>query len=118
MRIRATQDNVIVRIVPEPDQTKSGLFLPQNRQAITNGTKRAEVIAVGPGYYRDSGHGRFIPTTLKPGQIILVDVHAGQDYRFDISVPRHNKKVEWGDKHGEFRIIREEEALALVEETD
>lgn len=80
-------------------------------------TLRAEVIAVGPGHYRDNGHGRFIPTTLKPGEVVLVDRQAGQDYSMDVNVPRQNKASDWGDAQGNFRVVREEEVLAVVEET-
>ncbi|MEI9950810.1 MAG: co-chaperone GroES family protein [Pseudomonadota bacterium] len=115
MRIRAVQDNVIVRFLPEPGQTKSGLFLPKTAQVSRTGVKRAVVLAVGPGYYRDSGHGGFIPTTLKVGEVVLVDALAGQDYRFDLNVPRHNKSVEWADEQDGFRAVREDEVLAVIE---
>lgn len=95
---------------------KGILFLPENRKLEQ--TLRAEVIAVGPGYFRDSGHGRFIPTTLKPGEVVLVDRQAGQDYQWDINVPRQNKGADWGDERGNFRIVREEEVLAVIEEAE
>lgn len=113
--IRAVQDNVIVRFLPEPEQTSGGLFIPQTAKANRRGVKRAEVLAVGPGYYRDSGHGRFIPTTLKVGEVVLVDALAGQDYCLDINTPRHNKGVEWADNQGNFRVVREDEVLAVIE---
>jgi len=115
VKIRATQDNVIIRFIPEASETKGGLFLPQNRKRDKRGVRQAEVIAVGPGYYRDSGHGRFIPTTVKVGEIVLVDELAGQDYSLDINVPRQNKHADWADASGDFRIVREEEIHAVIE---
>jgi len=117
VKIKPIQDNVFIRFLPEPEMTTGGLFIPQNAQTPKrNGVRRAEVLAVGPGYYRDNGHGRFIPTTLEVGEIVLVDALAGQDYRLDLNVPRHNKSAEWTDKHGEMRCVREEEVLCVIEE--
>lgn len=114
-KIRAIQDNVVIRFLPPPKKTAGGiLFMPDT--AKPEQTLRAEVIAVGPGYYRDNGHGHFVPTTLKEGDIVLVDRKAGQDYSMDINVPRQNKHADWGDSQGNFRVVREEEVLAVIEE--
>jgi len=113
-RIRAVQDNVILRFLPPPERAPGGLlFIPDT--ARPEKTARAEVVAVGPGYFRDSGHGRFIPTTLRPGEVVLIERQAGQDFALDINVPRTNKETTWADKHGDFRIVREDEVLAVVE---
>jgi co-chaperonin GroES (HSP10) len=112
--IRAIQDNVIIRFLPPPKKTGGGiLFMPDT--AKPEKTLRAEVIAVGPGHYRDNGHGKFIPTTLVAGEIVLVDRQAGQDYCLDVNTPRQNKDAEWADKFGNFRVVREDEVLAVVE---
>lgn len=110
-RIRPTQDNVLIQFLPPPKLAPGGIiFLPDT--AKPEQTLRAEVVAVGPGYYRDSGHGRFIPTTLQPGEVVLVDRQAGQDYTLDVSAPRQNARgSDWGD----YRMVREEEVLAVVE---
>jgi len=116
--IRTTQDNVLIQFLPPPKMAPGGIiFLPDN--ARPEQTLRAEVIAVGPGYYRDSGHGRFVPTTLKPGNVVLVDRQAGQDYSMDVSAPRQNAKgADWGDSKTGYRMVREEEVLAVVEEEE
>lgn len=112
--IRAVQDNVILRFLPPPTKAPGGLlFIPDTTRPEP--TTRAEVVAVGPGYYRDSGHGRFIPTTVRPGEIVLVERRAGQDYALDINVPRTNKETGWADEHGNFRVVREDEILAVIE---
>jgi hypothetical protein len=33
----------------------------------------------------------------------------------DLTVPRHNKPTEWSDDRGEFRIVRADEVLGVVE---
>jgi co-chaperonin GroES (HSP10) len=113
-KLRAYADNVVVVLEPLPDQTASGLHLPQNRQERRTGARRARVVAAGPGHTKPSGV--FIPTQVKEGEIVLVDALAGQDYTMDLTVPRHNKAVEWGDARGQFRIVREDEILGVVEQ--
>ncbi|HYQ03713.1 MAG TPA: co-chaperone GroES [Polyangiaceae bacterium] len=116
--IRPMQDNVLIQFLPPPKLAPGGIiFLPDT--AKPEQTLRAEVVAVGPGYYRDSGHGRFIPTTLKPGDVVLVERQAGQDYSLDVSAPRQNAKgADWGDTKTGYRMVREEEVLAVVEEAN
>jgi co-chaperonin GroES (HSP10) len=113
-KLRAYADNVVVVLETPPDVTASGLHLPQNRQERRTGARRARVVAVGPGHSRPSGV--FIPTQVKEGETVLVDAMAGQDYTMDLTVPRHNKAVEWGDARGQFRIVREDEILGVVEQ--
>lgn len=113
--IRALQDNVVVRFVPRPAVTAGGLHIPQTASRRKAGVREAEVMAVGPGHFRDSGHGRFVPTTVRVGEVVMVDELAGQDYSLDINVPRQNKGAEFGDERGEFRIVREDEIHAVVE---
>jgi co-chaperonin GroES (HSP10) len=113
--IRAIQDNVVVKFVPRPAVTSGGLHIPQTAGARKTGVREAEVMAVGPGHFRDSGHGGFVPTSVRVGETVLVDELAGQDYRLDLNVPRHNKGAGFGDERGEFRIVREDEIHAVVE---
>ncbi len=111
--IRAYADNVILEWVPEPELAPDGIiFLPKNRQPEK--TRRARVIASGPGYYRDGGHGAFIPNEVKPGDVVLVDRQAGQNYALDNYKPRVNAHE---TIYGEGRIVRHDEILAVVEET-
>jgi|SRR6187551_3234512 len=110
MKLRAYADNVILEWVPEPK--KAGiLFLPDNRKEEQ--TRQAKVIASGPGYHRDNGHGAFIPNEVKPGDIVLVDRKAGQNYSLDVYKPRVNPSEA---VYGEGRIVRHDEILAVVEE--
>ncbi|MEI9940265.1 MAG: hypothetical protein WDO69_23855 [Pseudomonadota bacterium] len=115
MGIRAIQDNVVVRFLPRPGVTAGGILIPQTAKRSRAGTREAEVLAVGPGHYRDSGHGAFIPTTVRVGEVVLVGEVAGQDYSLDNYRPRQNKGSGLDDARGELRIVREDEIHAVVE---
>jgi len=107
--LRAYADNVILEWLPEPSRV-GFLFMPDTRKPEK--TRRARVVASGPGYFRDGGHGAFIPNEVRPGEIVLVDRQAGQDYALDLYKPRTNQESIWG----EGRIVRHDEILAVVEE--
>jgi hypothetical protein len=60
-----------------------------------------------------------VPNTVQPGDRVIVDARAGQNYDMDLTTPRHNKPTEFQElvgERGEFRIVREEEILAVIEE--
>ncbi len=114
MNYRAYADNVILRFLPRPTTALGGLIhLPQQVTESRVGTREAEVMAVGPGYWMKSG--LFCRNEVQVGQRVLVDALAGQNYDMDLSVPRHNKPAEWGDERGEFRVVREQEILGVIE---
>lgn len=119
---RLLQDNVWIRILPEKERTAGGIYIPKTVSHAPTGVARAEVLAVGPGRYRSyksrgagtlAAHtvetGTLIQMAVKVGDVVVVDRLCGQDYAFDISVPRHNKGADWADDRGEFRIVREDE---------
>jgi co-chaperonin GroES (HSP10) len=114
MNYRAYADNVILRFVPRPTTALGGLIhLPQQVTESRVGTREAEVVGVGPGHWTRAG--KWVPTEVQVGQLVLVDALAGQNYDLDLTVPRHNKPAEWGDERGEFRVVREDEILGVVE---
>lgn len=111
--IRAYADNVILRLDPPVTETKSGLYMPDTK----NQHRFATVIDSGPGYH--TAHGAFVPNDVRPGDRVIVDRLAGQNYSLDFSIPRHNKSTEFGElfgDSGEFRIVREQEIHCVVEE--
>jgi len=118
--LKAYADNVILLLEPEP--TKIGSFWIAPKQNV-RGSRTARVLSSGPGYHREPSYsnpqGVFIENQVKPGDRVIVDALAGQNYQLDLSVPRHNKDQEFkdllGDK-GEFRIVREAEILALIDD--
>lgn len=118
------QDNVLIVLEPREAMTKSGLHIPQTAGGSAREHRVARVLSVGPGHWTGCRHcgtnkSRFVRTELKAGDRVIVDALAGQDYALDISVPRHNKSLEFQEmcgERGEFRVIRESEANCIVEE--
>jgi co-chaperonin GroES (HSP10) len=112
-QIKPQQDNVVVQFLPLL-KSVGAILLPGNVKPEK--TLKARVVAVGPGHYDRGGRGPFIPTTVEVGDIVLVDRQAGQDYCLDINVPRQNKGAEFADGEDNFRVVREDEILAIVDD--
>lgn len=116
--MKAYADNVILALEPLPKETASGLAIVHNRAPGAREHRTARVIASGPGFKR-SCCGAFVPNEAKPGDRVIVDAIAGQNYAFDLTVPRQNKSAEFQEivgERGEFRIVRHEEILGIIEE--
>ncbi len=130
--MRAYADNVIVVLEPLPDKTASGIAIVRDPKARR--VRTARVVSSGPGHYRArsfrarqtdytlQGHTEeslgFVPNETKPGDRVVIDAYAGQDYSMDISVPRHNKAAIYdtiGGERGEFRIVREQEIHLILD---
>jgi len=85
-------------------------------RAKSTGVRWAKVLSIGPGYYpgcRKCGAERacFIPTTLRPGDRVLVSETSGHEYHFDV---KGSRQVEQTTMVGEdLRVIREDEAMLL-----
>lgn len=95
--VRPLGDRVLIKEYSEEaleTKTKSGIIIPVTVEN-DRGTKRGEVIAVGPGRYED---GKNIPVSVKKGDEVLFS---------------------WGDKIKidgvEYYIIRETEIIGVVE---
>ncbi len=129
--IRPTQDNVLIVLEPLPTATASGIALVPNQSKVrAHGSRFARVIASGPGYYRPrktllgdrvyhEATDVLVPNETQAGDRVLVDALAGQNYDLDLTVPRTNKTSEFLEllgERGEFRIVREQEILGIVEE--
>lgn len=112
MTFRAYADNVVIELEP-PEKLSEVVTIVSSKHKH----RTAIVKASGPGY--TDAHGRFIPNEVKAGDRVIVDAFAGQDYAMDLTVPRHNKSSEFqelfGDR-GEFRIVREQEILGIIEQ--
>lgn len=116
--LKPVQDNVLLRFLPEPTITPGGLVIPQTLPRDRRGVRRAEVLAVGPGHYERNGFGEFVPTTVKPGDVVLTTEMAGEDYSLDTYQPRQNIDVEFGERDARCRVVREAEILAIEELDD
>ena len=127
--IRPIHDNVILVLEPKPAQTASGIALVHLNKDAPRASRTARVIASGPGYYRESKQrigdrpyteatSAFVPNETRPGDRVVIDETAGQNYHFDVSIPRHNVGHEFqelvGEK-GQFRIVRESEIHCILE---
>lgn len=67
MNLKPLFDNVVVKPAKAEEQTKSGLFIPDNaKEKPTKG----EVIAVGDGRWDDEGEKR-IPLDVKVGDVVI-----------------------------------------------
>ena len=125
--IRPTQDNVIVALEELPAMTASGLHLVHKTERGARASRWARVIATGPGHYRQvprrigdrkyTEDGVFIPNETRVGDRVCVDEDSGQNYDFDLSIPRHNVSQQFQElcgERGQFRIVRESE-IHLIE---
>ena len=126
--IRPLQDNVVIVLEPEQEEFAHGIKIVAGQGPTARASRTALVLAVGPGYYRPTKvmlgdrvvtePGVFVPCELKPGDRIIVDADPGNDYRLDLNIPRHNVGHEFAELLGvkaKFRIIRSEEAYAVIE---
>lgn len=118
--IRPYADNVLLKVEPLATTTESGLALVHTRAPGAREHRFARVLATGPGYKRPCC-GAFIPNTVKPGDRVVVDALCGDKMKwdFDVSAPRQNGAPEMDHLLGErgaWRLVREEEILAIVEE--
>lgn len=78
MKIKPTQDRVLIEIAASPTRTPSGLHLPEQSQGKpSNGIVRA----VGPG--RRTRKGLLIPVDLVPGDKVSFMPYRGQDIEID-----------------------------------
>ena len=124
MTIRMLSDNALIRLDPPPSETASGIQLVHTRAPGVREHREAVVIAVGPGHHpgcKSCGGQKptFIPTTLRPGDRIVVDATAGNKWDWDVSSIRHNEKADFDSMLGEradFRVIREAEAHCILED--
>ncbi len=115
--VRPYHDNVVIVLDQQPTETKSGIAMVHTRPAGVREHRTARVVASGPGYYTKLG--ALIANTVKAGDRVLVDALCGQNYAMDLTVPRHTKTSEFQElfgERGEFRIVREQEILAVLED--
>jgi co-chaperonin GroES (HSP10) len=122
--IRCLADNALILLEPKPTETASGIQLVHMKGPGAREHRTAKVIAVGPGHHpgcKSCGGSRstFIPTTLKPGDRIVVDALCGNKWNMDVSSVRQNERTDFDSmlgERGDYRVIREAEALCLVED--
>lgn len=94
--IRPTLDRVLVQRAAVPQQTASGIYIPDKNAPKPN---LATVIAVGPGF---RSQGELIAPQVAPGDTVLIPQHGGL-----------NVNVE--DSKDDFILFRDSEILAKIE---
>ena len=95
MTIRPLHDRILARRVVAQDQTKGGLFIPDNAREKP---LEAVVIAVGSGKRLDNGTIQAIE--IKAGDKILIGKYTGSEVKLD------------GEDH---IILSEDDVLAVLE---
>lgn len=124
--VRPLADNVLLYLKPRPERmTGSLLVMPATRGQKANGAREAIVLASGPGWRLRDGRGPLVPTGVEPGQCVVVDAKAGQDWALDVAKPRTNPRgCEWQSfpvptvherQGGEYRMVRADEILMVLE---
>ena len=96
MTIKPLADRVVIKAVEAEETTKSGIILTaaaQEKPSI------AEIVAVGPGGVVD---GKEVKMFVKVGQKVLISKYSGTEVKVD------------GE---EFSIVKQEDILAVVEES-
>lgn len=74
--LRPIGDKVYVEIVPEPEKTAGGLYMPdhlRDKQPIT----RVKVLSVGAG--RVTRKGVLVPVSVSPGDVAVMPWRHGAD---------------------------------------
>ena len=94
MKIRVLKDHVAVEEIKEPEQTKSGLYVPIEENASMKG----RVVSVGPGVYNKKGV-RKAPN-YTDGDIVLYSKGSGQKLQLTL------------DEH--LLVLRPEDILAKL----
>jgi len=110
-KIQPLGDRVLVleRIGEEKEtKTASGIIIPAAGEGGDKGSKKGEVIAVGPGRYDD---GKIIPVSVKVGDKILFQW--GDKLVLDDATSAVVRGAT-GAKDEDYYLVRESEILAII----
>lgn len=86
MNLKPMNDWAVVRPSDAMERTAGGLYIPDSAKEKP---QEGVVEAIGPGAYEEEKYGKkkierkdrkFIPTTVKPGDLVLYERYAGQTY--------------------------------------
>lgn len=94
-------DRILVQRAPKETQTAAGLYLPTDKTKAPN---EGKVIAVGPGQMDVTG--TLHPTTLAPGDAVLLPEYGGTKVDLDNSS---------SEAEGETFLFRESDILGKIE---
>jgi len=97
MDVRPLHDRIIVRRDEEGEQQRGGIIIPDTAKEKP---QRGTVIAAGNGTLKEGG--MRVPLDVKAGDVILFGKYTSQDIKVD------------GE---EYLIMREDEVLAVIEDS-
>ena len=97
MNLRPLHDRILVERLEDGEQVRGGILIPDSAREKP---QQGKVIAVGNGKRLEDG--TVAPLDVKAGDRILFAKYAGSEVQIDDS---------------EYLILREDEVLAVVEET-
>jgi len=86
-------DRVVVRSLEETNQTRGGLFIPENAKEKP---QQGEIVAVGPGRFEE---GNRVPMDVKVGDKVLYGKYSGTEVTID---------------NEQLLILRESDVLAVI----
>ena len=97
MNLRPLHDRILVERLEDGEQVRGGILIPDSAKEKP---QQGKVIAAGNGKRLEDG--TVVPLDVKAGDRILFAKYAGSEVQIDDS---------------EYLILREDEVLAVVEET-
>jgi len=86
MKLKPMNDWAVIRPSDAAEKTAGGLYIPDSAKEKP---QEGVVEAIGPGAFEEEKFGKkkiekkdrkFIPTTIKPGDVVLYERYAGQTY--------------------------------------
>jgi chaperonin GroES len=89
MKLKPMNDWAVIRPSDAAEKTAGGLYIPDSAKEKP---QEGVVEAIGPGAYEEEKFGKkkdekkkrkFIPTTVKPGDLVLYERYAGQTYAIE-----------------------------------
>jgi chaperonin GroES len=98
MKCRPLHDRIIVQRIDEGEQKIGGIIIPDSAKEKP---QQGKVISAGDGKVKDDG--KRIPLDVKAGDTILFGKYSGQEIKLD------------GE---EFLIMREDEVLAVIDDSE
>lgn len=118
---RPYADNVFIKL--EPLDKIGSIHLPENADRAIKGCRVGRVLKAGPGYWGRPTYlhpkGIFHQSEINAGDRVVVAWLAGNIYDWDLTKPRLNERAEFealDGERGEFRMVREQEIIAVIEE--
>ena len=96
MKLQPIRDRIVIKMVEAETTTASGIVIPDS---ATEKPSQGDVLAVGTGKIAEDG--TIVPMVIKAGDRVLFGQHAGQTVKIEKE---------------EFRILREEDVMAIVKQ--